>query len=147
MVSSLPDDIINETVLQFSSTPVGCSMCSIFSVSIIDPIARRQPGSSNLLEVLSQTMKTRVFPNLNARPLSRLRLYTNGRWRLMMTGAKNQQKRFVEDGFSFSFWYPSKADLSLFVVDGIVVDSRYASTSSCWRPFSQCTYNSLISID
>jgi len=62
----------------------------------------------------------------------------------MMTGAKNQQKRFVEDGFSFSSWYPSKADL---FVDGIVVDSRYASTSSCWRPFPQCTYNSLISID
>lgn len=27
LISSLPDDIINETVMQFADTPVGCSTC------------------------------------------------------------------------------------------------------------------------
>jgi len=35
LVSSLPDDIINQTVLQFADTPVGCSMCYIFLVPIV----------------------------------------------------------------------------------------------------------------
>lgn len=57
-----------------------------------------------------------------------------------MTDAKNQQKRFVEDAFSCE--YPSKADLSPFVVDGIAVDSGYAPTSPHWWLFPQCTYDS-----
>ena len=40
LISSLPDDVINETVIQFANTPLGCSMFLVF-VSLQLPLSNR----------------------------------------------------------------------------------------------------------
>ena len=90
LISSLPDEVINKTVLEFADTPVGCS--ESFSLSTIDffsPVGPflsavfRQLGSLNSREAPSPTMKRPASPRYIARPSLQSRRYTSGKWALM----------------------------------------------------------------
>jgi hypothetical protein len=88
LISSLPDEVINKTVLEFADTPVGCSEFPrfpsyVFSVRTFLSAVFRQLGSSNSREGLSPTMKRPASPSRSARPSSQSRRYTSGKWGLM----------------------------------------------------------------
>jgi hypothetical protein len=87
LISSLPDELINKTVLEFADTPVGCSefpsspcvfpqrqaLCGYLSLMF-------QRGSLNSRPALSPIMKGRAFPRHSVKPRSRSRPCTSGKW-------------------------------------------------------------------
>ena len=87
LISSLPDEVINKTVLEFADTPVGCSespshtFCWAISERVV--CLSGQLGSLNLRVGLSPTMKRPASQRHSARPSSRLRRYTSGKWASM----------------------------------------------------------------
>jgi hypothetical protein len=86
LISSLPDEVINKTVLEFADTPVGCSESPFFAFIFASEIPcgnlRRisQRGSSSFRVAPSQIMKGRVFQSRSARPHSPSRPCTSGKW-------------------------------------------------------------------
>jgi hypothetical protein len=94
LITSLPDEVINQTVLDFADTPVGCSK-SVFLLDLCffpwkhgaDVRVLCQRGSLNLRVGLSPILKGRAFPSRGARPRSRSRLYTSGKWASMTHAA------------------------------------------------------------
>ena len=89
LISSLPDEVINKTVLEFADTPVGCSESPSYfflswAILKCGVCLSRQLGSLNLRLGLSRTMKRPASPRHSARPSSRLRRYTSGKWVLMI---------------------------------------------------------------
>lgn len=96
LISSLPDDIINQTVLEFADTPVGCSTSSFPAIVALDNanfVLFLQHGSLSSQVGQSGTLKTPAFPSPNVRPLSRLLLSTSGRWTLTITAASSLLKK------------------------------------------------------
>jgi hypothetical protein len=88
LISSLPDEVINKTVLEFADTPVGCSESPLLA-SIVFPfrnamriylMAIFQRGSLNSRVVPSSIMKGRAFQRHSARPHSPLQPCTSGKW-------------------------------------------------------------------
>lgn len=80
LISSLPDDIVNKTVLQFADTPVGCSAYSFFRPhfrSLID-FSWAQRGCSNWLVALLSTLRIIAYQRHNVRLPSTLPRCING---------------------------------------------------------------------
>ena len=86
LISSLPDEVINKTVLEFTDTPVGCSespLLASFSLpetpcGYLRPIFQR--GCLNSRVVLSSIMKGRAFQRHSARPHLLSQPCTSGKW-------------------------------------------------------------------
>ena len=87
LISSLPDEVINKTVLEFADTPVGCSeSLSLLllpfknAVRILYLRAMFQLGSLNSPVAPSPIMKGRAFQGHSARPHSLSQPCTSGKW-------------------------------------------------------------------
>jgi hypothetical protein len=96
LITSLPDEVINKTVLEFADTPVGCSkslssflaLCISTEATVSDVrVAMCQRGSLNSQVGPSPILKRRAFPSRGAKPHSRSRLYTSGKWASMTHAA------------------------------------------------------------
>jgi hypothetical protein len=97
LISSLPDEIINETVIQFANTPVGCSTSFLFLPDILMVVLLTafysQPGCLRLQEVLLRISRTLVCRSRREMLHSRLLLSTNGKWTSGTIGVSIPQRR------------------------------------------------------
>lgn len=100
LITSLPDDVINQTVLQFANTPVGFSesargappFCRACALSP-DQSLCAQRGCLSWLGARSPTLRTRASRRNSARRPSRSPHCTSGRWASTIRGASPPLKR------------------------------------------------------
>lgn len=92
LITSLPDEAINQTVLDFADTPVGCSKPpplylhrSTHGSDVRVAVCQR--GSLNSQVEPLPILKGLAFPSPGEKPHSRSRLYTSGKWALMTHAA------------------------------------------------------------